>query len=196
MLHWPTKWLSRLPHLAQVALEEVEPLISRKLLADFAAAVFPQQSFNRTRTALLRAAGMKIGLHSLVQGPIRVTGTDNPCRFLTIGEGTMISGPLQVDLGAPVTIGHGVRIGHDVALLTVSHSIGGPELRSGPREFWGIEIGDGAWIASRVTILPKVRVGAGAVVAAGAVVTRDVPPNTLVAGIPARVMRNLKADRS
>ena len=47
------------------------------------------------------------------------------------------------------------------------------------------------WIATAATILPGVRIGAGSVVAAGAVVTRDVPPATLVAGVPAAVVREL-----
>jgi tetrahydrodipicolinate N-succinyltransferase len=54
-----------------------------------------------------------------------------------------------------------------------------------------ISIGDGVWIGSRVTVLPGVSVGRGAVVAAGAVVTRDVAPDTLVAGIPAVVVKHL-----
>jgi maltose O-acetyltransferase len=54
-----------------------------------------------------------------------------------------------------------------------------------------VSIEDGAWIAARVTILPGVTIGRGTVVAAGAVVTRDVPPNTLAAGVPARVKREL-----
>jgi acetyltransferase-like isoleucine patch superfamily enzyme len=99
-----------------------------------------------------------------------------------------------VDLAAPVRIGSGVRIGHDVTLLTVNHTIGSEELRSGTREFQGIDIGDGTWIASRVTVLPNVHIGSGCVVAAGAVVSRDVPANTLVAGVPARVIRSLSVD--
>jgi maltose O-acetyltransferase len=67
-------------------------------------------------------------------------------------------------------------------------------MRSGARKYGAIEIGDGAWLASRVMVLPGVRIGAGAVVAAGSVVTRDVPDNTLVAGVPARVARSLSAD--
>jgi acetyltransferase-like isoleucine patch superfamily enzyme len=54
-----------------------------------------------------------------------------------------------------------------------------------------VTIGSGVWIASRVTVLPGVRIGDGAVVAAGAVVARDVPAHTLVGGVPARVIRSL-----
>jgi carbonic anhydrase/acetyltransferase-like protein (isoleucine patch superfamily) len=191
MSNFGAKWLARLPTLARFAFEEVEPLLSTRAFAELSAALLPQQSFTRTRTALLRAAGVQIGAHSLIQGPLRVTGMGNPCHFLSIGTYTIITGPLHVDLAAPVRIGDGVRIGHDVTLLTVNHAIGEQHLRSGLSEFKGIEIGNGTWIASRVTVLPNVRLGAGSVVAAGAVVTRDVPDNTLVAGVPARVIRTL-----
>ena len=114
-----------------------------------------------------------------------------PCRQISIGTFTLISGSLHCDVGAPIRIGSGVRIGHGVSLLTVDHHIGTKELRSGARKFGPIEIGDGAWLASHVVVLPGVRIGAGAIVAAGSVVTHDVPDNTLVMGVPARVARDL-----
>lgn len=165
-------------------------MLSGRLLAEIASA-FPSQSFSRTRTSLLRKAGLKIGARSLVQGPLRITGEGNPCREISIGEYTMISGTLHADIGAPIRIGSRVRIGHDVSLITVDHDVGPEEMRSGKRKFGPIEIGDGAWLASRVVVLPGVRIGAGAIVAAGSLVTRDVPDNALVVGVPARVVRDL-----
>ena len=55
-----------------------------------------------------------------------------------------------------------------------------------------IVIGDKVWIGANATVLPGVTIGKGAIVAAGAVVTRDVPPNTIVAGVPARVVREIR----
>ena len=55
-------------------------------------------------------------------------------------------------------------------------------------------IGEGAWIGARSVVLPGVSIGNGAVVAAGAVVTRDVPANTLVGGVPAQHLRHLDGD--
>jgi len=185
-----SNWRDQLPKAARAAFEEIEPLLSRRVLAQ-SAGLLPQQSFNRARTAMLRAAGVRIGKQSLIQGPVRFTGTGNPCSLLSIGDNTLITGPLHLDLGAPVHIGNWVRIGHDVSLLTISHAIGAEWFRSGTSEASSIEIGNGAWLASRVTVLPKVRIGEGAIVAAGAVVTRDVAPNTLVAGVPARLIRDL-----
>jgi len=127
-------------------------------------------------------------------GPLNVTGTGRLAELFSIGDDTFVTGPLHVDLGAAVRIGDRVRLGHHVALLTVDHEIGPAEQRCGDVLMAPVIIGDGVWLASYVTILPGVSVGNGSIVAAGAVVTHDVPPNTLVAGVPARVVRELAED--
>jgi maltose O-acetyltransferase len=83
-------------------------------------------------------------------------------------------------------------MGYDVMLLTVDHELGESGQRCGRRVYRAICIEDGAWIGSRAVILPGVRIGKGSVVAAGAVVTRNVPPHALVAGVPARLVRDLE----
>lgn len=165
-------------------------MLSRQVLAHLAATL-PASAFAKTRTAMFRAAGVEIGPYSLIQGSMRITGYGNPCKLLSIGRGTLITGGLHVDLGAPVRIGNMVRIGHDVSLLTINHEVGHWFLRAGTSSSAEVVLEDGCWIASRCTILPGVVVGRGSIVAAGAVVTRSVPPNTLVAGVPARVLREL-----
>ena len=179
-----------LARLWRVATEDVGPVLSRQAFAHLAEAL-PSSAFFRTRTAMLRAAGVRIGKRSLIQGKLRLTGPGNPCELLSIGENTLITGGLHVDLGAPVRIGNLVRIGHDVSLLTINHAVGPHFLRAGTSFFAEIVIGDGAWLASRCTVLPGVTIGAGAIVGAGSMVTRDVPPHKLVAGVPARVIRDL-----
>jgi acetyltransferase-like isoleucine patch superfamily enzyme len=161
------------------------------LAAQALASSLPQLTFNRVRTAILRAGGFPIGVRSLVMGPIRVTGPGDPTELFSIGSASAITCPLHVELAAPVRIGNNVYVGHDVALLTVDHRMGPTEERCGERMALPITLEDGVWIGSRVTVLAGVRVGAGAVVAAGAVVTGDVPPDTLVAGVPATVVREL-----
>ncbi len=180
----------RLRAMRERVLEEIgfDP---RKAIGTVISHAFPQFSFNRTRTAIVRVTGVRIGARSLLMGPLELTGAGTSVDHLSIGADTFITGPLHVDLGAHVRIGNRVRLGHHVVLLTRNHEIGSPDFRCGLTVMAPIEIGDGAWIASCVTILPGVRVGKGAVVAAGAVVTRDVAPNTLVAGVPARVVREL-----
>jgi maltose O-acetyltransferase len=172
------------------AKQELGPTLSRRLFADVGASL-PNSAFAMTRTALYRAAGVRIGEHSLVQGAMWLTGVGNVGELLSIGDNTLITRGLHVDLGARVCIGDHVRIGHDVSLLTVSHAVGAGDFRAGPRHFGEIRVEDGCWIGSRSVILSGVTVGRGSVVAAGAVVTRDVPPDTLVAGVPARVVRDL-----
>jgi maltose O-acetyltransferase len=176
----------------RVALEELD-LNPRAVVARAVSRMFPHLAFKRTRTALLRASGVPIGRGSLVLGELRITGPGAIADLLSIGEYSFITGPLHVDLGASVRIGDRVQIGHDVALLTVSHEIGPPERRCGQWVATPIVVGDGVWLASGVMVLPGVTIGRGSVVAAGAVVARDVPPDTLVAGVPARVVRPLSA---
>jgi maltose O-acetyltransferase len=192
--HEPTSRLSTtIARIWRAAREDVANLHARSLLAHAISAALPQLTFNRARTFVLRRGGLEIGPNSLVMGAIRLTGDGDPSELFSIGKGCVITGNLHVDLGASVRIGDRVYIGHDVALLTVDHLIGASDQRCGPRELLPIVIEDGVWIGSRVTVLPGVTVGAGAVVATGAVVTRAVPPDTLVAGIPAKVVRELES---
>jgi acetyltransferase-like isoleucine patch superfamily enzyme len=76
-------------------------------------------------------------------------------------------------------------------VLTTTHDIGPHEQRCHGSRSEPVTIGDGAWIGTRALILPGVHVGAGCVVAAGAVVTDSVPPDSLVGGVPAKVLRTL-----
>jgi maltose O-acetyltransferase len=150
----------------------------------------PQFAFNRVRTMGLRFVGLRVGARSMVMGPVKVTG-HGAVALVSIGEGTFITGPLHVDAGAQVRVGNRVHFGHDVLLLTINHEIGSSDERCGSLTSAPIFIGDGVWISSRVTILPGVSVGRGAVIAAGAVVTRDVMPDTMVAGVPAVLVKQL-----
>jgi acetyltransferase-like isoleucine patch superfamily enzyme len=186
------------PRLLRAARSEVGFLVAepRQVLMQMAAGPLPQLSFNRTRTALLRAGGMKIGRGSQIMGPVVITGPGLWRELFEIGEHTFVTGPLRVDLAARVTIGDRVNLGHAVTLLTMEHEIGPQKKRCGLRKTGPIVIESAVWIASNVTILPGVTVGESSVVAAGAVVTRDVPPNTLVAGVPARIVRELPDEPS
>jgi maltose O-acetyltransferase len=171
--------------------KEETSIDGRKLCVGVISRVFPHLSFGRTRTALLRAAGIRIGARSLVLGPIKFTGPGDAGEMFSVGDDTYITGPLRVDLGAGVRIGHRVQIGHDVAILTLDHEIGPPERRCGRLIAAPIEIGDGVWLGTNVTLLPGVEIGAGAIVGTGAVVSKDVAPNTLVGGVPAQFVRDL-----
>lgn len=91
-----------------------------------------------------------------------------------------------------IFIDDGTLIGHNVVLATLNHAMQ-PERRSDMLPA-PIHIGKRVWIGSNATVLPGVTIGDGAVVAAGAVVTKDVPANTLVGGVPARVIRRIQEE--
>ena len=92
---------------------------------------------------------------------------------------------------ADISIGDDVMIGPNVSLITSEHPVAPSQRRA-----WllgePIVIEKGVWIAARATIIGGVTIGEDSVVAAGSVVTRDVPANTLVAGNPARVIRSIE----
>jgi acetyltransferase-like isoleucine patch superfamily enzyme len=111
--------------------------------------------------------------------------------WLTVGRDTFINRDCVIQADAPVTIGEEVHLGPGVRITTVSHEIGPSHRRAGDRFSKPVSIGTGAWIGAGSQILPGVTVGAGAIVAAGSVVTADVPADTLVGGVPARVIRPL-----
>jgi acetyltransferase-like isoleucine patch superfamily enzyme len=187
-----TRSLSR--RAFRLLADELGNVRPTKLAAEAVTAAMPHLCFIYLRTLAWRAAGLRIGERSRVMGDLHITGRVPWQHNLTIGANTLITGPLSIDLEAPVQIGDRVRVGHDVLLLTVDHRIGDPDYRCGESVARPISIGDGSWLGSRVVVLPGVSIGEGAVVAAGAVVTRDVPPNTLVAGVPAQVVRALSED--
>lgn len=108
---------------------------------------------------------------------------------MVIGDNTFINRGVYIRAG--VEIGREVAIGPFVRLITDSHQLAGPFRRAGDPTCQPIIVGDGVWIGACVTVLPGVTIGDGAVIAAGSVVSADVAPHTLVAGIPASPKRDL-----
>ncbi|MDB6032191.1 MAG: sugar O-acetyltransferase [Verrucomicrobiales bacterium] len=90
-----------------------------------------------------------------------------------------------------IFVGNKVVFGHDVMVLTGKHEFDGVSFKKHLPDKNDIHLGDGCWIASGAIILGGVSVGAGSLVCAGAVVTKDVPPGVMVAGIPAKVIKQL-----
>lgn len=103
-----------------------------------------------------------------------------------IGKNVFINCGCHFQDQGGIYIGDGALIGSQVVLATINHGRK-PEERADniPAP---IRIGKRVWVGSHATILPGVSVGDGAIVAAGAVVTKDVPPNTVVGGVPAKVI--------
>lgn len=180
--------------ILQVAAQEVGigRFHLRLLLAQALVALLPYLAAMRLRTALYRLAGFSIGRGTLISGSLRLWGTTNVAASWRVGRSCFINAPCAIDLNAPVTFGDRVVIGFGVTIITGSHQMHDPDCRAGALVARPVTIEDGAWVAANAILLPGVTIGAGAVVGAGSVVTRDVAPHTLVAGNPARFVRTLK----
>ena len=106
---------------------------------------------------------------------------------MTIGDRVFVNSGAIVFSVLEVTIGNDVALANEAYVMdTDSHGIEGRPVKEAP-----VHIGDGTWVGARAIILPGVTIGRRCVIAAGAVVSRDVPDDTLVAGNPARVVREL-----
>ena len=109
---------------------------------------------------------------------------------ITIGKGVFINSGCHFQDQGGIEIGDGALIGHNVVLATINHDLNPKENRK--NHYAAIKIGAHVWIGSNATVLPGVTIGDYAVVAAGAVVTRDVPAMTVVGGVPAKVLKVVK----
>ncbi len=113
-----------------------------------------------------------------------------PGATLRLGAGTFVNTGAAISARARVDIGRNCQIANHVVIM--DSDFHGLVERDRPEPPAAIVVEDDVWIAVRATVLKGVRIGRGAVVAAGAVVVQDVPPYTLVAGVPARVVRTLR----
>lgn len=116
--------------------------------------------------------------------------------YIGKGRGLKIGNRSQLGhnamIGPCVTIGDDVVMGPDIVIMTESHAferLDIPVNRQGNLPTRPVVIGHDVWIGTRVIILPGVTIGDQAIIGAGAVVTHDVPPRAIVAGVPARVIR-------
>lgn len=141
----------------------------------------------RIRHRFLRRLNVKIGKDSNI---LRNTQFLSPWNIV-IGDNCVINSETLLDgRGGKILIGNNVDIAREVNIWTLEHD---------PHDDYHKAIGgdviieDYVWIASRVTILPKVRIGRGAVIASGAVVTKDVPEMAIVGGVPAKVIGTRKS---
>lgn len=109
---------------------------------------------------------------------------------ITIGKDVFINSGCHFQDQGGIIIGDGSLIGHNVVLATINHDLNPKNDRK--NHYASIKIGAHVWIGSNATVLPGVSIGDWAVVAAGAVVTKDVPPYTVVGGLPAKVLKTIQ----
>ena len=113
---------------------------------------------------------------------------------ITIGRDVFINSGCHFQDQGGITIGDGSLIGHNVVLATINHDLS--PLNNRENHYVPIVIEDHVWVGSNATILPGVTIGRWAVVAAGAVVTKDVGEFTVVGGVPAKEIRKVSQEES
>ena len=156
-----------------------------------------------------RALRLTASINSAYHEPKELSAMFSELIGKPVGEGFALFPPFHTDFGLNITVGKGVfinsgctfqdqggisiddgsLIGHQVSIATINHDIN-PEKRAS-MSFRPVVIGKDVWIGDHASILPGVTIGDGAVVAAGAVVTKDVPPRTVVGGVPARIIKEI-----
>lgn len=111
--------------------------------------------------------------------------------FIAVGDNFFSNYNCKILDGGKVSFGNDVRIGPDCTFVTPSHPLDPQQRLEGLEIFLPIQIGNNVWFGAGVTVLGGVTVGDNTVIAAGSVVTRDIPSNCLAAGVPCRVLREL-----
>jgi len=153
-------------------------------------ALLPQHPgpYAAIKRLLLNWAGARVGRNVHIYPGVRIYMP----RGLVVGNNVSISSYVVITTAGTVTIGDNVLIGYGTRILSANHKI--PDslgvIFGAGHDCKPVVIEDGVWLGANVVILPGVRVREGAVVAAGAVVTKDIDPYTVVGGVPAELIRN------
>jgi maltose O-acetyltransferase len=142
--------------------------------------------FDALKSLFLKGVGARIGVRNTYYPGVWI----NSGRNLDVGNDVDFATHCVVTTDGGVTIGDRVLIGYGACLISRNHTIPGgrKQIFGAGHDAAAVKICSDVWIGARAVILPGVCVGTGAVVAAGAVVTKSVPDFSIVAGVPARVI--------
>lgn len=139
----------------------------------------------KEREAMIRENFGAVGEKFLIEQPVRI---DFPER-LFVGENFYSNYNFVVLAGTKITIGDNVLIGPDVGLYAAGHPLDVKQRVAGLEYAYPIVIGNNVWIGGGVRIVAGVTIGDNTVIAAGSVVTKDIPANVLAGGVPCKVLR-------
>ena len=144
------------------------------------------------RARILALAGARVGKNNRVYPFLTIV---NYVDEIYLGDDVFLNVNVTFGANAPIVISSGVSVGPGCCFLPTTHHVGEPTRRAGRASASPIRIGRGAWLGANVTVLGGVTVGAGSIIAAGAVVTDDIPENVIAGGVPARVIRPIENSR-
>lgn len=170
------------PNIVQRIIAASDKIHLRALLARMLLYPVPRYVFPQMRSAVLRAVGFEIGVGTGFLGMPNFSGPGDIYKRLKIGNSCWFNAGCSFELHQIVRIGHVVNVGHEVMITTGTHEVGDEISRAGKFAALPVTIGDGVWLGARCIILPGVTIGKGSVISAGTVVSRDVPPNTIMFG--------------
>lgn len=135
---------------------------------------------------LRRNASIEIGRKVQLHRQVKLSAWGNECESkIVIGDNTTIGDRTEIHAGKLVEIGSGCNIAWDVCIMDRDYH----KFDSSQEQMKPVKIEDDVWIGCRALIMKGTTIGKGAVIAAGSVVTKDVPPNTLVGGNPAKILK-------
>ena len=145
----------------------------------FLNSILPHVPLYSLRHFMYRLIGIGIGKGSVIDRKVYFMRA----RRFRIGSHSHVNRNCLIDARGGLTIGDNVSISHEVKIITGGHDVNSPDFHG---KYFPITIGNYVWIGAGATILQNVTIGEGAVVCAGAVVTKEVPPYTIVGGVPAK----------
>ena len=135
----------------------------------------------RIRISVLRLLGADVSDNVRIYSGFHIRDPFN----ISIAEGVSIGPNVVLDGRKGIKIGKSTVIAYEAIIWTLSHDYNDLNFSC---KGTSVIIGDYAWICSRAIIMPGINVGNGAVIASGAIVTKDVPPYAIVAGVPAKII--------
>lgn len=141
--------------------------------------------FQDLKVEALRRQFASCGANVSIQWPVVINGADH----LTVGNDVSINAFVHIWGQGGVTIGDSTLIASHVAITSLTHATDAASF-SGSLVSKPVEIGRNVWIGAHAVILPGIRIGNGAIIGAGAVVTRDVAAGSVVTGVPAAPVRS------
>lgn len=161
-----------------------ERIRGKELMYDFNAT---RPSEEEKRIALMSKMFGKIGKNSWIEPPIHFAYGSN----IYIGDNFYSNFNLTIVDDYTVTIGDNVLIAPNVTISVTGHPVHYELRKNGEMYSFPVTIGDYVWIGSNVVINPGVTIGENSVIGAGSVVTKDIPPNVVAAGVPCKVLREI-----